>query len=215
MNDTDKISETLRESIYQFIKESIIKNEIRPNETINKRMLMDKFKASMTPIKDAIIKLQAEGYVTMDASRNAVAREISHEEFIQMNKTMALLDEYACLEALHKLSEDDLETLQKLTEEMETYCNGDTLEKYLEINSQIHIHIWNTMKNDYLFSLIKRTLDFILMYDTQVLYSLWSMDSLSLNKYLKYHRKLLEALKEKDKPKLKRIVKNHWPGWSK
>jgi len=215
MKKNEKTSETLRETIYQFIKECIIKNKIRSNEIINKKMLADQFKASMTPIKDAIIKLQAEGYVTMDNYRNAVAREISHEEFIQMNKVMTLLDEYACLESLHKLTEDDLKILQNYTEEMETYCNSSNMEKYLEINSQIHIYIWKSLNNDYLFSVIKRTLDHILMYDTQVLYSLWSVSSPSLKKFMKYHKKLLEAFMDKDTPKLKRIVKTHWPGWSK
>jgi len=88
-----------------------------------------------------------------------------------MNHPMIFFDEFVCCQALQILSKGDIFANSQMTAELESYRQRQTLEKYLEINSWIHIYIWESLNVEYLFSLIKHFYDHFLMYDTQVLYS--------------------------------------------
>jgi len=51
--------ETLGQSIYNCLKKAILENKIKPNQKINEKEIADSFKVSRTPVREALVRLEA------------------------------------------------------------------------------------------------------------------------------------------------------------
>ena len=54
--------ETLSQSIYNCLKKAILENKIKANQKINEKEIADGFKVSRTPVREALVRLEAEGF---------------------------------------------------------------------------------------------------------------------------------------------------------
>ena len=121
-----------------------------------------------------------------------------------------MLDSYAHKVVIHDLTEKDHQELRKMTLELEKFCTINTLEKYLKINADIHIYVWELLKNEFLCTTIKQTFDKFLHSHRHILYRQWTRNDSSLKKSLRIHKKMTEALIARDTSHISSIVKKHW-----
>ena len=91
---------TLSDKIYNYLKESIIKNKIKPNQRIQEKEIAVQFDSSTTPVREAVRRLSAEGFIAITPYRYAVVREISSKELEEMYEVITILDYYALRAAL-------------------------------------------------------------------------------------------------------------------
>lgn len=56
-------------STYEHLKHLAIKGELRPDRRLSPVDLADYFRVSVTPIRDALVRLAAEGFITWEMSR--------------------------------------------------------------------------------------------------------------------------------------------------
>ena len=61
----------LRDVVFNTLRESILKGEMKPGERLMEIHLANKLGVSRTPIREAIRKLELEGLVTMIPRRGA------------------------------------------------------------------------------------------------------------------------------------------------
>ncbi len=203
-------SETLSSRIYQYIKDAIVKNKIKPKARIPEKEIANLFKSSTTPVREAILRLAAEGYIEMSPNRYAVVREISFEEYLDLQEALILLDTYACMQASRDMGHEDIQRLKDKTAEMGKYCSKETVNKFLEINYEIHDSILLTIRNKYLCSLATRVWEEYKQIFHRVLRSQYVIHSEYFKRFLKLHKELIKAIEAKDIPRLRRVIKNHW-----
>ncbi len=121
-----------------------------------------------------------------------------------------MLDSYAHKVVIHDLSEKDHQELREMTLELEKFCTINTLEKYLKINADIHIYVWEFLKNEFLYTTIRQAFDKFLHSHRHILYMQWTRNDSSLKKSLRLHKKMTEALIARDTSHISSIVKKHW-----
>jgi len=199
---------TLSDKIYQYLKESIIKNKIRPNQRIQEKDIAVQFESSTTPVREAVRRLSAEGFIEITPYRHAVVRQISSKELEEMYDVITILDYHALRTALNELEAPHIQEIAALTEELERHCHVDALEKYLDLNALIHIKIWSVIKNKFLYSTLLQVYNQIQRY-AYVRYSVFARHG-ALKRSLKKHKRLLEALLSRNGRGLKKLVKEHW-----
>ena len=61
---------TLRQTVYDQLRESIIAAELLPGEPITLRQLAEKFEVSQMPIREALWQLEAEGVVVINQNKS-------------------------------------------------------------------------------------------------------------------------------------------------
>ena len=67
----------LRDVVFNTLRESILKGEMKPGERLMEIHLANKLGVSRTPIREAIRKLELEGLVTMIPRRGAEVAQIT------------------------------------------------------------------------------------------------------------------------------------------
>lgn len=199
---------TLRESIYYYLREAIIKQEIKPNARIQEKDIANKFGVSTTPVREAFLKLHAEGYININAHRSVTVKPISHSELTEIYQVISVLDGFAANLALKMMDRNFLKRLQALTNEMEDFCKKEMVEEYLRLNTSIHSLIWEQASNVHLKITLYNIQNQMLRYHKERL-SFYSLQGM-IRKSMESHKKILNAFKTSDSEKIERIVRSHW-----
>lgn len=202
------IPKTLSQSVYNYLKDAIINNELKANQKINEKEIANHFQVSTTPVREAVLKLGAEGFVNINSHREAVIKEISYVELKEILQVLGTLDSLALNLAADNLNPDDIKELEDLTKKMERHCQVSSIEKYLSINFVIHSKIWLSLPNIFLKDTLQYVYNQLQRYNYARFYAFRKPGV--LERSLNEHKEILAALKSKDKKQLKTLMKKHW-----
>jgi DNA-binding GntR family transcriptional regulator len=200
--------ETLGQSIYNCLKKAIIENKIKPNQKINEKEIADSFKVSRTPVREALVRLEAEGFTKITSHRDVVVKEVSYGELADIFQVIGILDCLAVSLVADKIDPKELIKIEKMTAKLEHYYKQKEVEKFIDMNYEIHDIIWNHLTNKYLQKSLKDCLAHIKRCDYALSSAFHKKEVLDTS--IKAHKKISEALNKKDKEKLKHIIQEHW-----
>jgi DNA-binding GntR family transcriptional regulator len=208
-NDLSKypLPRTISDFIYNNLKSAIINAKLRANQRINEKELAEQFRVSRTPVREAVLRLAAEGFVQIDSYRRAVVKEISYKELKEIFEVLGALDRLAVDLAVDNLTIKEVRKLEKLLDKMQQYCNLNSIEKYLELNVEFHNEIWKAVPNKLLVETLHSIRDKMLRYNYAQIYAFKKPGS--LERSIKQHKELLKAIIDKDKEKLKNLIVKH------
>jgi DNA-binding GntR family transcriptional regulator len=198
---------TMSEFIYLNLKEAILANQLKANERINEKELAKQFHVSRTPVREAVLRLAAEGFVKIDSYRRAIVREISYEELREILEVLSALDRLAISLAIDCMTQNDINKLDKITERMNKACKLNKVEKYMSLNAEFHNELWKFVPNKILREIL------YLVRDKKDRYS-YARTRLyrnpgCLSKSMHHHRQLMEAIKSRDRKRLMNLVVEH------
>ena len=202
------IPKTLSQTIYNHIKESIINNVLKANQKINEKEIAQLFCVSTTPVREAVLRLGAEGFVTLDSHREAVVKEISYKEIKDIFQVLGILDSLGSSLAVDNLSPEDLKEIEDLTKKMEQHCLQNSIEEFMAVNIDVHKRIWECIPNKFLQSTLLYVNDQMLRYNYARSYAFRKPGV--LEKSMEEHKEILEALKSRDKKQVKNLLLKHW-----
>ena len=197
----------MSEFIYNSLKDSIINNEFKANQRINENELVEYFKVSRTPIREAVLRLEAKGFLRIDSYRRAVVKEISYQELMEIFQVLGALDRLAISQAVDNLTAQNIKKLEDLIKKMEKYCRLDSIEKYFEFNEKFHNEIWKAVENKLLLEVLYSVRDRMQRYTYARILAFKKPEA--LEKSMKQHKALLSAIKRKDRERLKKMIVEH------
>lgn len=205
-----EIPKTLSQSIYEHLKDSILNKELEPSQRINEQAVAESFQVSRTPVREAVVRLAAEGFVEIVSHREASVKEVSFEELKEVFQVIAVLDKLAARFIADQVDSRELTKLEKMTNTLERHFIMREVEKFLDVNYAVHERLWDylTDKNAFL----QKELRFCVNQIRMCAYPLNRAfkDPKVLRESMNAHKKILEALKEKNKTKLESVIYEHW-----
>jgi len=204
------IPKTLSQSIHDYLKEAILKNELKAKQRINEKEIADLFQVSRTPVREAVVRLAAEGFVEIISHREAVIKEVSYKELKEIFQVLGVLDKLAIGLIAEHIKPPELTQLEKITNRMERAYIVSEVEKFIELNYAIHESLWESLrdKNDFLMKELNYCANQVKMC-SYPLTSAFKNPKL-MKKSMIAHKEIIEALKNKDKKKLEIITFDHW-----
>lgn len=201
---------TLSDNIYFYLKDKIIRHIIKPYEKIKENEIAAVFNSSKTPVREAIMKLSVVGFVENASDKYAVVTPCSYEKFVELNAMMSLLEGYIYKLAFKKIDEDTIRRIEEKTEEMERVCSADKINEYVDLNCQIHDEIYAAARHETCFSLIRLVRENHLRHTLFIFESNRSLIGAYLKKSIKNHKKLIQALKDRNSSLIGTIIKDHY-----
>ncbi len=137
-------SNTLSEQAYKAIKGFIIKNELLPGQAITINLMAKTLGTSQTPVREAILRLIADGFLIGEPYKRLRITEITEDDVHQIYMVRSLLEPHAAMLASAKNSINPemrviLEKLfQQAQEIMRTPVERIEVEAYLEIDDKLN-----------------------------------------------------------------------------
>ena len=202
-----KEPQTLRERIYLHLREAITKSMLLPGERIIEKKIAEELNVSITPVREALLQLNVEGFVEIKTHRTVVVKQISLTEIVELYEIQGVLEGYAARRASLELNDQDLLKIKKLTQKMEKYFKSDNVEKFYESNKKIHEIFLIKGNNQSIYDLISNLNLRKKMFSYRVTFL---AKKGVMKKALDDHKKILNAFLAHDSDAIEKLVREHW-----
>lgn len=143
------VTKSLKEQVYEYLRDKIQTGEIKPNTAINLQSTSDKLGISKTPLRDALLQLDLEGFVTIKPRKGIIVNSLSLNDIRDFYQIIGALESTALYESKRNLKNKDIEKMFLLNDEMKNAIEGNKFDLYYENNLQLHnIFIKYSPNND-------------------------------------------------------------------
>lgn len=100
------IAETLSEKAYSAVKDSILKNELLPNQILSIDSLARSLAISRTLVREAVARLSADGLIDYEAHKRSRVPRITEADVRQVYEAQRLLEPYVASMVAANISAD-------------------------------------------------------------------------------------------------------------
>lgn len=183
---------TVQEMVYERLLNEIIRGKILPGERITLERISKALDVSAMPVREAIRKLEAERFVSVERNRRIIVNEINADTVDQILEIRILLEGYAAKKACTTIREESLIKMEKLLDQMK---DAEDEEVYLMGNKKFHYIMYNQSKSKFLMEMINLLWDKFSPYLHILLQNEKIFHSDILNKY---HYGIFNGLKKKN-----------------
>ena len=149
--------------IYELLREKIIWLNLMPESYLNLSELAGSFKVSRTPVKEALIFLQADGWV-LRHGQHFMVTPLSLGRIKEITEIRAVLEIQANLWAMERISSEELAALNKLREEIEGLGDAPSNRQLVELDFRFHRGLYHATKNSQLAQSLDRLLSHYLRF---------------------------------------------------
>lgn len=144
----------LRELVCENIRQAIIDGTFSPGERLMEIQLADEMGVSRTPVREAIRKLELEGFVVMIPRRGTYVADISIKDITEIYEIRTCLDTLAAGLAAERITDEELEALNRLLVEIGQHIVDNNMEKIVEADTAFHDILYQASRNERLRSII-------------------------------------------------------------
>ena len=126
----------LREVVSEALREAIIAGVLQPGERLMEIQLAEELGVSRTPVREAIRKLELEGFVVMVPRRGTYVADLSIKDINEVFEIRTSLDVLAAGLAAERITEEELEQMERLLVEIGEYIENEDIEKIVEVDTR-------------------------------------------------------------------------------
>jgi len=141
------------EFAYNAIRDAIQSGELEPGQRLGPRHLAVELGISYTPVREALARLENEGFVSRQPNKGTYVRSVSRTQIEQIYSLRLLLEPMATAEATHHVEKGLLVKLHGFLHSSDEN-NGHT--ETTVRNQDFHWAIYSAAHNPPLFNLIKQ-----------------------------------------------------------
>jgi DNA-binding GntR family transcriptional regulator len=189
------------ERLYRLLRSRILHGEIGPGESLTLRGIAASFGVSMTPAREAVRRLVAEGALTMSASGRMATPEPSNERIEELASLRALLEPELASRALPRAHGALIERLQTINQTLaEVVAKRDAV-GYIRTNLEFHRTLYLRAQAPAILALTE-TVWLQLGPTMRKLYN-----KRERNEVPQHHRTIIAALKAGDEPGLRLAIR--------
>lgn len=131
----------LRNQIYNYLREQLQYSYIKPGSVVAIKNLIGQINASRTPIREALLQLQSEGFVTIMPQRGVIVNELRLEDVQNIYEIVGALESRVLISVFDKIGKAEIATLEGLNAKMKA-CISDVTEDgtihYYDLNLRFH-----------------------------------------------------------------------------
>jgi DNA-binding GntR family transcriptional regulator len=198
----EKISvKTLRQEVYDQLRDKIISAEILPGESISLRELAAKFGVSLMPVREALWQLESEKIIVIESNKRIHVNTLTVKEMEEALRLRVLLESMAAERACDLRPDEEIPKLKRLLESMEASTERPRI--YMRKNNQFHFSIYSLSDSPLLLEIIGRLRARVGPY----VYNFAISKTNNLAYTMKCHWKIFEAFRDRDKEKIKAAVR--------
>lgn len=198
------MKENLSDKIYKIIIDEIVAGRINQETVITERVLVDKFKISKSPIREALIKLSVDNII-YSIPRFGYKINLFDKNYLDSILKFRLNIEPKYLELyFDKISEYDLATIKANIVKMDKNAFATPME-YWRKTSAFHIELARSYKDKFFYEMLKNILNKQLITFSLIYWDDWS--NIIDTKLRNNHIGVLNEIKNKNKEKAIELLK--------
>ena len=194
----------LRDVVFKTLRQAILKGELEPGERLMEIQLAERLGVSRTPIREAIRKLELEGLVLMIPRKGAEVARISENNLRDVLEVRRALEELAIELACQRMSEEDIDNLQKAQDDFKAAISEGDAMKIAETDEHYHDVIYEGTQNAKLIQMLNNLREQMYRYRLEYIKDEDKRKILILE-----HERILKAVRERKVADAKEAMREH------
>jgi DNA-binding GntR family transcriptional regulator len=141
-----KVSDQIR----MRIESAIASGELLPGDAIDDVALAHHYKVSRTPVREALLQLQAQGILTSTPRGGSMVAKMNLQQLLSLWELLAELEGIAVRLACERMTNDDLKALMKLHRSSKKIADKEDMDGWQDANLKFHEVIYEGARNPFL-----------------------------------------------------------------
>lgn len=191
----------LREVVLEALREAIVAGVLGPGERLMEIQLAEEMGVSRTPVREAIRKLELEGFVVMIPRKGAYVAGVSYKDVTDVFEIRAALEGLAAGLAAEKITDEEIEHLEEVLHHEKGTL---TLEEMVQSDTDFHALLYKASRNERLINILANLREQIQRFRTT---------SLAVPGRLRYaiqeHRAIVDAVIQHDVEEAQSLATAH------
>ena len=145
---------SFKDQVYAYLKQAIVKGELKPGEIYSEQMFADRLSISRTPVREAVLQLKHENMLEIYNNRGIGVKPLLFDDARQIIQTRTAIEGYSIRYLAQRIADEEAQqVLQQLEEclEQEKAFTDQNCDIYEFMQSDVDFHgiIVRFAKNEY------------------------------------------------------------------
>lgn len=146
---------------YAYIRQLVLDGQHLPGERLVIEQLAREMDVSVVPVREAIRRLEAEGYVTYTRNVGATVTSIDLDRYPETVETVAVLEGVAIGLAAAHITAKDVKEARALNDQMRNCIDAMDPQKFTALNHQFHRVLYRRCPNRHLLNMVIKEWDLL------------------------------------------------------
>lgn len=197
----------LKAKVYDALKEAIISMDIYSEAEppkLDERQLAVQLGVSRTPVREALIRLEQEGFVRTMPRRGAYVERKTKREIIEMIQVWAVVEGLAARLIIERATDKEIASLRKM---FATFENGQLrahIDEYSEANVAFHQKLISMSQSELIMNITNN-----LFLHVRSIRRRTIAERDRVERSIVDHMRIIEALEKRNTSEAERLVRNH------
>lgn len=194
----------LREVVSEALRQAISSGILRPGERLMEIQLAEELGVSRTPVREAIRRLELEGFLVMVPRRGTYVSDLTIKDINEVFEIRTALDVLAAGLAAERITEEELEKLERLLVQIGEHIENGEAELIVEADGAFHDILYEASRNDRLVGIINNLREQFTRFR-----SISMAYPGRLKNTLEEHRRLVEAIAQRNPDLAQQYAREH------
>lgn len=191
----------MRRNLQQIILQRIVRGDLPPGAWIKESLLAEQFKVSRTPVREALLRLESDGFVRSELARGFFVEPLSSREVRECYPIMWTLEGLALSSSFPIVGS----AVAELTKLNTRFASATKPEIALDFDSCWHETLTKASPNRRLDKLIARLRSNLRRYE-----HFYMRDMALIAESVKHHARVIECISERDLPGALDALTQNW-----
>ena len=199
-----KAPASLKDMALQAIKEAIWANVLHPGKIYSEPQLAQELGISRTPIREALLELSGQGFLTVIPRKGFKINQFSVEEIHHLFTFRRAIEMAVVSEIMPRVNAADIEQIDDIHARDIAAAQTTSRRAFIRVDREFHTFLASRTKNKYLISAQENVRDLIDWVGTKML-----QRPERRREAIREHSAIVRAIRKKDLPATLQAMENH------
>jgi len=193
------------EIIYKKLLDDILKGGFYQGQRLIEKELIDRYKISKTPLREALIKLERVGLVQKNINRGFLIKRILRKDAEEIYELREIIDGFSVRKITEDITEEKIQKIEKIIHDMELCIRDKKTDKYIKHDKYFHTVLNKLSGNKRLIEIMQN-----LNYQISILLKTSiKLPERGINVSFSEHKMIFKAILNKNSIKAEEVAKKH------
>ena len=131
-------TQLLRVQVYNYLQEQMRVGALEPGASISVSRMISELGISRTPLREALLILQEQGFVHIMPQRGVIINALSLDDVKDIYEILGGIESRVLLSVFDRIGAPEIAQFEKLNEELESSLAAGDIARHNEANVQFH-----------------------------------------------------------------------------
>ena len=194
----------LKDSVYLKLRQEIVTATLPPGYVLREAELAARFGVSKTPLREAFVRLEKDGFVQIAPYRSAVVTGYSQQDLREVYEVRELLEGQCAREAAVSIATEDLAALNRIVRDSAEAFEAADTGRLTALLDEFDVVLYSQSRNSRITAMLENIRDHV----TRIGRLTVAIPG-RLGTSVREHEAIYEAIVQRDGPRAETLMRQH------